>query len=106
MATERSNRNGSDGGEATIDERIAKLVRAAVRDELAPLLDEQGERPDPAKLLTKADLAQRLQVSTRTIDTLRAKGLPTTWVVESPRFDWPIVRTWLAEQPDPKVRRQ
>lgn len=84
-----------------LDELVTRLVREAVRAELEPLLERVGAQPapDPLRLLTKAELALRLQVSERTIDSMRGKGLPVVWVIESPRFDWIAVREWLAAQP-------
>jgi excisionase family DNA binding protein len=53
-------------------------------------------RPITDKLLTRADLAKFLQVTTRTVDNLRAKGMPTVMVGASPRFDKSAVQQWLA----------
>ncbi len=57
-------------------------------------------RPLTDKLMTRSDLAKFLQVTTRTVDNLREKGLPTIMVGASPRFDPTAVKAWLAEKPE------
>ena len=48
--------------------------------------------------LTKEEIAKLLQVSQRTIDSLRQKGLPYFNVGRSVRFDKDDVVTWLRRQ--------
>lgn len=58
-------------------------------------------RPITEKLMTRNDLAAFLQVTTRTVDNLRGKGMPTIMVGASPRFDQDAVKTWLSKNPIP-----
>lgn len=55
-------------------------------------------KPIVEKLMTRADLAKFLQVTTRTVDNLREKGMPTIMVGSSPRFDPVQVKGWLSTQ--------
>lgn len=55
-------------------------------------------RPITDKLMTRKDLAAFLRVTTRTVDNLRAEGLPTIMVGASPRFDIEQVKSWLKEK--------
>lgn len=48
--------------------------------------------------MTRVDLATFLQVTTRTVDNMRSKGLPTIMVGASPRFDVAAVKAWLQTQ--------
>jgi phage terminase Nu1 subunit (DNA packaging protein) len=48
--------------------------------------------------LTKAQLADRLQVSTRWIDLRRAEGMPCEKWAGVVRFRLSAVETWLAER--------
>jgi excisionase family DNA binding protein len=68
-------------------------LRALIREELAELIGERMQ----ARLLTTVDLAEHLKVSERTVRALRAKGLPTLMVGDSPRFELGAVHAWLAE---------
>jgi hypothetical protein len=52
-------------------------------------------RPITEQLLTRLDLARFLQVTTRTVDNLRGRGMPTIMVGTSPRFDKAAVSGWL-----------
>jgi hypothetical protein len=72
-------------------------VRLLVRDELAALL---AERAAP-RLLTTDELADFLQVSSRTIRSLRAEGLPVFLIGDAPRFELPAVLTWLRARRSP-----
>ncbi|MDA7633550.1 DNA-binding protein [bacterium] len=48
------------------------------------------------ELLTKKQLAHRLQVTTRSIDQYMAfRGLPYFKVGRTVRFDWTVVAQWL-----------
>jgi phage terminase Nu1 subunit (DNA packaging protein) len=66
------------------------LVAQAVSDALAA----HEPAPQPA-LLTQDALAQVLGCSTRTVYTMRQEGLPTVWLLESPRFELASVLEWL-----------
>jgi excisionase family DNA binding protein len=68
-------------GEAGLEEAFAALIESIVRR----VLDERLDKPEPY-LMTRDEAAKYLRVSTRQIDLLRAKGLPTRWVGDSPRF--------------------
>lgn len=48
-------------------------------------------------LLTRKELASFLKVTTRTIDNLREKGMPTIMVGASPRFEAATVKAWLID---------
>jgi excisionase family DNA binding protein len=50
-------------------------------------------------LYTRKTLAAYLSVTPRTIDNLRAKGLPHLMVGDSPRFKLPEVEEWLKANP-------
>lgn len=52
-------------------------------------------RPLTEKLMKRDDIAKFLQVTTRTVDNLRNRGLPTIMVGASPRFDVEAVKLWL-----------
>lgn len=53
-------------------------------------------------LLTKAELAQRLRVTGRTIDRYREEGLPTIPLSSRAlRFDWDKVLAWLSDRSAP-----
>jgi len=73
--------------------QLRELIRGAVRTELDARADGAA---DP--LLTAAELAKALKVTTRTIHNLRGKGLPTKMVMQSPRFVLAEVLSWLDEK--------
>lgn len=56
------------------------------------------ENLDSRCLFTKAQLAERLVVSTRTVDRLIKKGLPAIRVGSVHRFDWSDVTRWLKHE--------
>ena len=84
---------------AVRDERpVAALtvaeLRDIVRDEVEAVLGES--RGEPGALLTVDGLAALLNISTRTLDSLRDMGLPTVWVTpDSPRFERAAAMTWI-----------
>ena len=47
--------------------------------------------------LTKEDLAQRYQVTVRTIDNWMRVGLPYYKILKSGRFKWSSVQRWIDE---------
>lgn len=61
------------------DERLAKAL-AAPRE--------------PERLLDREGLAHALSVSVKQVDRMRAQGLPTVMVGESPRFELEGVLAW------------
>jgi hypothetical protein len=69
---------------------LQALVGEAVANALAEYSPEQGP-----SLMTATELCERLRISMPTLRKLRGEGLPTLMVVESPRFDWSAVVTWL-----------
>lgn len=71
-------------------------LRRLVREELEHVLGR--DRDQAAILLDRAALAKALTVSMPTIDRLRHAGMPTTWVIESPRFHLDEVIAWLRAQ--------
>lgn len=52
----------------------------------------------PSDILTKEELAELLQVTVRTIDNLRKKGMPFFKVGDKVRFNKEKVLKWLEEQ--------
>jgi hypothetical protein len=69
-------------------------LRTMLREELAAF-----ERTDGPRLIDRAEVARRIGISLRSLDTLRAKGLPEIRVLpEAPRFDWFDVIAWLKER--------
>lgn len=52
-------------------------------------------KPITEKLVTRKELAAFLQVTTRTVDNLREKGMPVIMVGSSPRFELATVKAWL-----------
>lgn len=54
------------------------------------------------RLLTKAELARAMNMSIRSIDNYRQRGLPTHWVARGvraePRFMLSEVKAWLARE--------
>jgi hypothetical protein len=67
-------------------------LRALVREELEAMLCERASAP---ALLTGAQLARELQISERTIFSLREEGLPLIRVGDSPRYVLADVLQWL-----------
>lgn len=47
------------------------------------------------ELFTRKELADKLKCHPRTIDNLRAKGMPHLMVGDSPRFELEPVKRWL-----------
>jgi FixJ family two-component response regulator len=71
--------------------QLQALLKVPARlDELEELLERVTELLEggvlPERPLTKTELAQALSVSERTVDNLRANGLPHFKVGMSPRF--------------------
>lgn len=71
---------------------LAELVRSAVRAELAELVVPTTA---PAEVLDVAGLCALLHVSRATVHRLRADGMPTLMVGDSPRFERAAVLAWL-----------
>jgi len=84
----------------SIDDAMKEQFRTILRDELPAALAEalDAAKPSQERLATREECAQFLNISPRSLDTLRLKGLPTLWVLESPRFDLRDVRAWVAKQ--------
>jgi phage terminase Nu1 subunit (DNA packaging protein) len=60
----------------------------------APAVEKVGA--DPEDLLTKAQLAARLSVSSRTITSYVAQGMPRYKVNQRmTRYRWPAVLSWI-----------
>jgi hypothetical protein len=70
--------------------QLHALVADAVTEALAA-----HEPTTPPALLDQSALALALGTSTRTVYTLRQQGLPTVWLLESPRFELGEVLAWL-----------
>jgi hypothetical protein len=81
----------------SIDAALRDEVRAALRDELPTALTEAlGRRVGRVHgLATREQCARHLGISARSLDTLRGKGLPPIWVLDSPRFELERVLEWL-----------
>jgi hypothetical protein len=87
----------------TLDDALREQVRSALRDELPGALAEALERakaPAPT-LATREACSRYLGITVRSLDTLRADGLPTVWVLSSPRFDLGEVMAWLRTRGQP-----
>jgi hypothetical protein len=65
----------------------------SVADRVVERLNKR-ETSAPA-LLDRRGLAEALNVGVDTVDKLRAQGLPTVWVIESPRFELVACLEWL-----------
>lgn len=72
---------------------LANLIRDAVADAL-----EASRSPTLPTLLDREGCAEWLQVSTRTLDTMRGRGLPQVMLGDSPRFEPAAVLEWLRDQ--------
>jgi len=81
---------------SAVAERLRGPHREVVREVVVEVLSENR---DPERLLTVGQLAERMQVSERTIRTLRKQGLPTVMVGDSPRFVWADVVASLPKNP-------
>ncbi len=72
------------------------------RNDLVALLDEVIDRHEPPPvrpaLLTAAELADELRVSSRTIARLVDQGLPFVQVAESKRFRLDACLDWLGQR--------
>ena len=62
---------------------------------LAERLHLEAPPPQPKLAYTKSELAQAFSCSVSSIDRMRAEGLPTFMIGESPRFDPVAVMAWL-----------
>lgn len=71
-------------------EELARVVRDAVADAL------KRAQPAPrAPLMDRKALAEWLNVKVRTVDALRARGMPHLLVGDCPRFEPAEVAAWL-----------
>ncbi len=91
---------------------IETTIAVAVADEVALALDERltaiesqlaelAKGPRPERLLTKAQIADHVGCSTRTIDTLAGQGLPHMRLGGPggvPRYLASAVTAWLASR--------
>lgn len=76
------------------EEELAALLRSTVEATLA-----KHERAEQAPvLLDRAALARKLGCSPSHVDTLRAEGMPTVWLGQSPRFELEPCLAWLRER--------
>lgn len=74
-------------------------IRSAVRSELEPMLKDLVPTGKPA-LLTTAELAHELRVCSKTVDRMRADGMPTLYVGDKcPRYRLESVLAWLESRP-------
>ncbi len=79
----------------TTEEQLRSLIGDVVRS----ALDSANKNAPKAVYLTLEQMAQVLQVSTRTVTNWIAKaGMPAIRVGNEWRFDLTVVRPWLAEQ--------
>lgn len=76
----------------SLNDEIAAIVRAAVTDAIADL--DLGTRAEPEPLMTTAELAEYLQVTTRTVQTLRESGMPARRIGDSWRYDRAEIDAW------------
>jgi excisionase family DNA binding protein len=61
----------------------------------APSPASAGEARDPERMLTRGDVAWRLNVSKSTVHRLMKEGLPFRRLHGSVRFVWSEVREWM-----------
>jgi hypothetical protein len=81
---------------------LARVVHAAVVE----ALEAAGAGGGSPALMRRDDAAAYLNVSPRTLDTLReTAGLPTRWVGDSPRFDRSELNAWSRAQAGYTSRR-
>ena len=75
---------------------ILDAIRQALRAELSEFLKDFAPAVSKPAFLSTEALAKELDVCTKTIDRLRAKGCPFVLVGDNcPRFDLADVRAWL-----------
>jgi hypothetical protein len=72
---------------------LVEVVRESVHAEL-----EEVDKPAAPALVDRAGLSRALGVSLATVDRLRAEGIPTIWVADSPRFEVAAVVTFLRDR--------
>lgn len=84
----------------SFDEALREQFRAVLRAELPAALAEalEAAKPPAERLANREECARFLGISPRSLDTLRLQGLPTLWVLESPRFDLHDIRAWIASR--------
>lgn len=60
----------------SLEEHIREIVRAAIRDELAPILESIEGKGEPAsdRLVTINDVCERLDISRTTVYQMRKRG--------------------------------
>jgi hypothetical protein len=81
---------------ALLDGLVARIIDG-VLEGIATTVQPEPQHPPP--LLDRQALARALTVSLPTVDRLRREeGMPTIWVLESPRFDLREVLEWLRKQ--------
>lgn len=79
-----------------LGEALATIVREAVFDAFAELMDGELARPTATKgLVDRAAIAEQLGVCTATIANLERRGLPRVMVGDSVRYDSADVLSWL-----------
>lgn len=81
-----------------IDAHLRALIGDALREVLPEVIGSVVPSADRPALLTRKQAARALQVHPATLDRLRAQGLPTVMVCDSPRFELVEVLAWLKEQ--------
>lgn len=81
---------------AALAEALSTIIREAVFDAFAELMDgEPAKAPPIGGLVDRATIAERLDVCTATIGNLERKGLPRVMVGDSVRYDPAEVLAWL-----------
>lgn len=100
VRADREGRPGaSSSGPTSAGLVVASLADVErIRDELLEALAE-ARAPQAPALLDRRGLAAALGISPTGVDRLRAEGLPTIMVVESPRFDLADCLAWLKARP-------
>lgn len=88
------------GVDAETETEIRELIRD-VRDEFRAIRDELRGQRDPDQLLTTEDVANILNISVRTVDTLRASGeLPSLKFRGLRRYKRDAVSAFVRSQAD------
>ena len=98
--TDRHGRNDvNTPGYSTVAVLTPAQLEQLVEDVVLRTLEARGE-PIPAneELLSKARMAERLDVCPKTLERMRDQGCPVILVGQSPRFNPVAVIEWLRAQ--------
>lgn len=80
---------------AALAEALSTIIREAVFDAFAELMDGSRQAKPGPVLLTRAELAAALNTSPATVSRLVAEGVPRIMLLDSPRYRLADVLAWL-----------